>query len=227
MRPTEVINGNKKEDLEDVAYRSIMSMILKNQIRPGDAVLETEFAKMLNVSRTPVRQAFGRLITEGLLEKRRKKGCVISVPTPIDAQKVFQAREFMETQVAKLASQNATKTDIDELKRILDVEATAFATYNKEEYWLANEQFHFRIMKAAKNPYLERYCRHILRRSSIYIFFFESFYTLTSNQKSPPRQISPQQHFQILEAIKEKDPDRAQELMRFHIQYALEVLIGI
>jgi DNA-binding GntR family transcriptional regulator len=79
----------KKEELEDVSYRYIIGMILKNEIRPGDAILETELAEKLNISRTPVRQALGRLVAEGLLEKRRKKGCVIPFPTPEDANKNF------------------------------------------------------------------------------------------------------------------------------------------
>jgi hypothetical protein len=43
-----------------------------------------------HISRTPVRQALGRLVAEGLLEKKRKKGCIIPFPTPEDAQKIFQ-----------------------------------------------------------------------------------------------------------------------------------------
>jgi hypothetical protein len=57
-------------------------------------------------------------------------------------------------------------------------------------------------MKATRNPYLERYGHHIFRRSSIYIFFFDSFYRRTSNSNKPPNLKSPIQHAQILEAIK-------------------------
>lgn len=223
----ESINEDKKEDLEDVAYSCIISMILKNQIRPGESILETELAKTLNVSRTPVRQALGRLIAEGLLEKKRKKGCVIPFPTPEGAQQVFEARKILETEAVRTAARNASQKDIKKLGLILDAEANALSTYNKEAYWLANEKYHFGIMKAAKNIYIERYCRHIFRMSSMYIFFFDSFYTRTNKLNIPPRQKSPIQHIQILDAIEKGEQDTAAELMKEHIQYSLEVLIGI
>ena len=216
---------NKKEELEDVSYQFIIKKIIKNEIRPGDAILETEVAEMLNVSRTPVRQALGRLVAEGLLEKKRKKGCVIPFPSPEDSQNIFQAREIMETQMARQAALNATPSDIEYLRGILDTEAKALSSYNKEGYWLANEHFHFGIMKATKNPYLERYGHHIFRRSSIYIFFFDSFYVRTSESKRPPNQKSPAQHAQILGAIEKKHHNRAADLMREHIHYSLQVLI--
>ncbi len=217
----------QKEELEDVSYRYIIGMILKNEIRPGEAILETELAERLNISRTPVRQALGRLVAEGLLEKKRKKGCVIPFPTPEDANKIFQARNILETEMAKLAALNATKADIEGLRRILDNEAKSLSSYNKEGYWLANEQFHFGIMKATKNPYLERYGHHIFRQSSIYIFFFDWFYRGTGNSKTPPNQRSPLQHKQILEAIETRNDGQAADLMSEHIQYSLQVLASV
>jgi DNA-binding GntR family transcriptional regulator len=225
--PQESATVNKKEELEDVSYRFIIKKIIKNEIRPGDAILETELAEMLNISRTPVRQALGRLVAEGLLEKKRKKGCIIPFPTPEDAQKIFQAREIMETEMARQAALNATMSDIDYLKGVLDTETKALSSYNKEEYWLANEHFHFGIMKATKNPYLERYGHHIFRRSSIYIFFFDSFYGSRSDSKKPPILKSPVQHTQILEAVEKKNHDRAAELMKEHIYYSLQVLTRV
>lgn len=89
-----------KEDLEERAYRSIIRMILENRFKPEDCLLETELAVQLELSRTPVRQALGRLGAEGFLEKRRKKGCVIPMLTPEDAQQVFFARQAIEGQTA-------------------------------------------------------------------------------------------------------------------------------
>jgi DNA-binding GntR family transcriptional regulator len=221
------MNLNKKGELEDAAYKSILYLIMQNQIRPGDFILETEFSEMLQMSRTPVRQALGRLIVEGFLEKKRKKGCIIPIPTPEDARQIFQAREIIETEVVKLATQNATKEDIKQLKHILNAEERALSSYKKEAYWLANEEFHFGIMKSSKNIYLERFCKNIFRKSSIYILFFDSFYSRANESKAPPFQKSPSQHIKILKAIEEKDEIKAEELIKEHIQYSLEVLVGI
>lgn len=221
------MRSGQKEELEEFAYHYIVGMIIKNEIRPGEAILETELAERLNVSRTPVRQALGRLIAEGILEKKRKKGCVIPFPTPEDASQIFQAREIMEAEMARQAALNATKSDIEHLRAVLEKETETLSFYNKEEYWLANEEFHFGIMEATKNPYLERYGKHIFRRSSLYIFFFDSFYVKTNRSKKPPSLQSPMQHAQILEAIEKKYHNKAADLMRAHVQYSLKVLTGV
>lgn len=83
------VRKNANEDLEEYAYRFIIHQIVENQVKPGDTILETEMADTLNVSRTPVRSAIARLINEGLLEKKSKKGCIIPIPEPDDAKQVF------------------------------------------------------------------------------------------------------------------------------------------
>ena len=217
----------KKEELADFSYRFIVSMIVNNEIRPGEAILETELAERLNISRTPVRQALERFVAEGLLEKKKKKGCLIPVLTPEDADKVFQTREILEREIARQAALNRKKSDIEALSKILDTEAEMLSSYNKEGYWMTNEQFHFGIMKATQNPYLERYGHHIFRKSSIYIFFFDSFYRRTKKFDTPPNLKSPAQHAQILEAIEKKNHDRSGKLMEEHIKYSLHVLTGV
>jgi len=217
----------EKEELADFSYRFIISMIVNNEIRPGEAILETELAERLNISRTPVRQALERFVAEGLFEKKKKRGCLIPVPTPEDADKVFQAREIIEREMARQAALNRTTSDIDALRKILDTEAEMLSSYNKEGYWMANEQFHFGIMKATQNPYLERYGHHIFRKSSIYIFFFDTFYRRTKKSNTPPNLKSPTQHSQILEAIEKKHHNQSGRLMEEHIQYSLHVLTGV
>jgi DNA-binding GntR family transcriptional regulator len=218
---------SEKVGLENAAYRSILKLILKNQIKPGDFILETDFSKMLGMSRTPVRQALLRLIAEGFLEKKKKKGCIIPVPTPEDARQIFEAREIIETEVVKLAVSNATKNDIEEIKQTLRKENAAISSNNKEDYWLANEEFHFRLMESSKNIYLEGYCRNIFRRSSIYILYFDSFYSRDADSTNYRHKLSPKEHVGILEAIENKDSATAEILIKKHIRKSLEVLTGI
>jgi DNA-binding GntR family transcriptional regulator len=227
MRWEEEMRPRENEELADFSYRSITSMIVNNDIRPGDAILETELAQSLNISRTPVRQALERFVVEGLFKKKKKRGCVIPVPTPEEADKVFKAREIIEREIARQAALNRTTSDIEALKKILETEAEMLSSFNKEGYWLANEQFHFGIMKATKNPYLERYGNHIFRKSSIYIFFFDNFYRRTKKSNTPPAQKSPNQHVQLLEAIENEDDNQSAILMEEHIRYSLHVLTGV
>jgi DNA-binding GntR family transcriptional regulator len=216
--------SNGKGNLEDFAYRSLIEMIVKNKLRPGDAIFETEMAELFGISRTPLRQALGRLVTEGILEKRKGTGCFIPVPNPQDAQQVFDARQRFEIEAVELACLNTSDEDLRELKQILKVESKAHASYDKEKYWWANQNFHFGIFKAARNVYIERCCRHIFWRSSIYIFFFDSFYS-ENKKEFPPRQLSLSQHPKILKAIVDGDPKTAAKAMKEHIQTSFDVFL--
>ena len=222
-----MILKDEKEDLEDFAYRNIIHMIVENQVKPGDVILETEMADMLGISRTPVRQALGRLVTEGLLEKKRKKGCVIPLPQPDDARQVFTAREILEGQAAALAALNADDADIARLRKILKQESKSLASQDKDGYYLANEEFHFALVKASGNAYFERYCRHIFRRSTFYIFYFDSFYSKRQKEQALPSQLTPRQHAEILEAIENRDAETAERLVREHVRYSYQVLFGL
>ncbi|PCI29292.1 MAG: GntR family transcriptional regulator [SAR324 cluster bacterium] len=210
-----------KENLEEFAYRSIIRLILKNKFKPGDFLLEIELAETLKLSRTPVRHALGRLVGEGFLEKRKKKGCLISVPTSEDAKHVFFARENLEGLTATSAAMYATEDDIIELRTILEKEKKALVTYNKEDYSTTNEDFHLGIARMSRNIYLEKYCRNIFWRSNIYIFFFDNYYTQPT---SIDEQYTPDQHIQIVDAIAEHDAEKAGELMRQHIHFTYAML---
>jgi DNA-binding GntR family transcriptional regulator len=215
------------EDLEDYAYRYIIHQIVESQVRPGDIILETEMAEILNVSRTPVRSAIARLVNEGLLEKKRKKGCFIPPPQPEDAKQVFQARGILESVVAGLAALNRTESDMADLWETLDQETKALKAKHKEDYYLANEKFHFTLIKSAKNKYFERYCKHLFRRTSVYIFYFDSFYTSVDKFKKIPRQRTPGQHLEIVKAIEKQDAKLAEKIMKAHVEYSYKVLLGV
>ncbi len=222
-----IMTKNDNEDLEDYAYRYIIHRIVENQVKPGDTILETEMAEILNVSRTPVRHALGRLVNEGLLEKKRKKGCIVPTPQPDDARQVFQAREILESKVAWLAALNRKDEDVTELRQILNQEINALDLQEKDGYYLSNENFHFKLIKSAGNSYFERYCRHLFRRSSFYIFYFDSFYSTGKKIKRLPRQLTPNQHLEIVDAIERRDPELAEKRMKEHVHYSFKVLLGL
>ena len=211
-----------KEELEEFAHRSIIRMILDHRFKPGDFLLETQLADIMRLSRTPVRQALGRLVAEGFLEKRKKRGCYIPLPDAEDAKQVFFARQAIESQTAAAAALHATEKDTQELYALLQKQDEVFAAFDKEAYSVVNEQFHLGIAKASRNVYLERYCRHVFWRSNVYIFFFDAFYTTRSGENG--RHFTPQQHKEIVDAIAGRDPDKAKDAMIRHIQNTYSLL---
>jgi DNA-binding GntR family transcriptional regulator len=72
------------KNFEEFAYTAILELILGNRFKPGDFLLETELARDLELSRTPVRHALGQLVAEGFLEKKKK------VNIRVSDSKIFQ-----------------------------------------------------------------------------------------------------------------------------------------
>jgi DNA-binding GntR family transcriptional regulator len=207
----------------DEAYRAIIRMILAGTYRPGELLRETELADKLGFSRTPVSMALSRLVAEGFLEKRKKMGCVIPLPSAEDARKVFYARQIIEGQTAAAAARHAGPDEVADLERVLSEQDHSLQVGNKEEFSDTNEAFHMGIARMSQNPYFERYCRHAFWRSNAYIFFFDTFYQ--NLQRSAPVSRTAVYHQKILEAIARHDPQEAGKMMEQHVIVTYEGLL--
>lgn len=214
----------EKLSAEDRAYREIIQLILSGHYKPGDFLLEVDLAPKLDMSRTPVSRALGRLVAEGFLNKMPKKGCYIPFPSAEDAEQIFFARMAVEGQAAASAALKATDQEIRKLKRILKADQEAVASASKESFAQINEQFHLGIAKASRNVYLEKWVINSFWRSNIYIFYFDSFYKTPVREEVPPQR-TPSQHAAILKAIEERNPDEAALQMRDHIRNTYELLL--
>ena len=214
------------KNLDEFAYKKIIELILKDRFRPGEFILETELAESLGLSRTPVRHALGQLVAEGFLDKKKKKGCFIPLPSPRDAKDVFFIREHLEGLAAETASGCATDQDIAFLAEIIEREKNLGSLKN-EEVKLAslslNEEFHMGIARISRNPYIEQYCRHSFWRSHTYICFFDRDYM---GLNPGPQQIGPRQHIDILSTIESGDAEAAGKLMKTHVRTTFEKLFG-
>lgn len=202
------------ENAEERAYRNIISQILTGAYRPGDFLLELNIALKLNMSRTPVSRALGRLVLEGFLNKVPKKGCYIPIPTPKDAEHVFTARQVAEGEAAALAAKYATDEEVSFLEsgRIMDY--AAFENKDKETWANINEEFHLSIAKFCRNEYIEKWVKNMFWRSNVYIFYFDGFYKPTDvviEHKTPS------QHAAVVKAISKRDSKEARQLMEQHI----------
>jgi len=211
-----------KENAEERAHRSIVGLIMSNHYRPGDFLLELEIASKLEMSRTPVSRALGRLVNEGFLHKIPKKGCFIPLPTPEDAEQVFSARNAAESEAAARAARLAGDEEVAALQEIVAKDMEAVQNRQKDTFSRINEEFHLGIARISRNTYLEKWIKNIFWRSNIYIFYFDSFYK--STQLDIPQK-TPKQHAAIVQAIADHDPDAAARLMSEHINRTYEVLL--
>ena len=201
---------------EEKAYRHIINLILNGKVNPGEFLLEEELAADMNMSRTPISRALSRMVTEGFIDKLPKKGCFVPIPTPEDAEEVFIARKAIERKTTERATMRATDEELLELESVISKDEHAVIAFSKDTYSNNNEALHLGIAKLSRNPYLERWCRYIYWRSSLYIFYFDRFYIAGMQSEVPP-QFTPVQHAALLDAMKKRTSDLAGKLMEDHV----------
>ncbi|NLG94807.1 MAG: GntR family transcriptional regulator [Acetomicrobium flavidum] len=202
----------------DYVYDELLHKILMRQIKPGEHLAEVNIAVSLGVSRTPVREALRRLASQGLLEVIPNVGAKVVSPTQKDLEDTFMVRNALETMAVRLAVKNINPTYLAEMEEAIKQEEQALRSGDFEEYLGVNEEFHRIIAQLSGNNVLEDFIKNCIARISIYTVFTEP----------PVEEIirtSLAEHKEILNAIKERDVDRAEKTMEEHIINTLNSLL--
>ena len=217
-----------KMSAEEKVYRYLLGLLIEHKLNPGSRILEKDIIEKIKVSRTPVRNAIIKLVSDGLLEKTPEKGVTIPVPTGEDVKQIFFAREALEGESAFLAAMNVTDDDIAFLQLLRKKEEDAYLSFDKKAYTEVNEQLHLNIARISRNKYLDRFIKQIYWRSQIFVFYFDSFYNYQpENSKkyfTPYERSSFKDHSEIIDAIVNHDAGIAKKRMREHISSTYNLL---
>src|SRR5262249_43591122 len=103
----------------DAVYEVLRACIIEGEFAPGQRLLSDAIASDLKVSRTPVREALRKLEAEGLIEASGRAGLTVREISEEDLSEFFFVREALEGMAARLASENASKTDALDLHALL------------------------------------------------------------------------------------------------------------
>jgi GntR family transcriptional repressor for pyruvate dehydrogenase complex len=213
----------KKRAYEDIVTQ-IKELITKGKLKQGDQLPnENELSETFKVSRSTVREAILSLETLNLVERRQGDGTYVmasseeAIIQPFassifhekdDLIDMFAVRKIVESEIAELASQNATPKDIRDLEKIvsmqeLNLKAGGFTVKS-------DSNFHFALARMSKNKVLERLnvaLVRLLRKT-------RDEYLQTAERK----QKSLDGHRGILAAVKSKDGKEAKKAMRRHLE---------
>jgi DNA-binding GntR family transcriptional regulator len=208
-----------KETSEDIAYTEILKLIYERHFKPGDFLQENHLSETLGMSRTPINRALSKMTVEGILERKKKKGCFIPLVRPEEGKQLFSLRKIIEGQIAWEATHTCTQDILETLQQINMRDQQAIDEKNDAIYYSANRDFHFTLAEATNNKYLERICKQLFHQASIYIFFFDSFYRAPMDGMIE----TPIQHATILQFIEKKDAEGARTAMVNHIDHTMKM----
>lgn len=198
----------------DVAYRHIRSAILTGVLPQGEILKETRLAEAIGVSRTPVREALGRLANEGLVVLERYRRGRVATFSRSDAAEIFRLRAKLEGHGARRAALRITTAEIDALVRIEDEMEQVFGALGWHRHLLRfdqlNNEFHALIARAADSPRLERVLAGSLELpASIFNSYSEPLEDRTRRTH--------RQHREIIDALRARNPDWAEAAMTAHL----------
>ena len=191
-----------------LAYDRLRTAIVSGQFEPGQRITETGMATLLGVSRTPVREAFLRLLTDGLLRSSGAGGIEIVDPRE-ESDDILMLREAVEGCAARLAATRATAAEID-LITTLATESSRADPAQLTARARLNERFHLAIAEAAHAPRVERLVRE-------YRSLFASPERLGRLPGTKIKRLL-SAHLEIADAIQRRDPADAEAKMRQHLR---------
>ncbi len=158
------------------AYEALEAMVVIGQLTPGGLYTERELGEMLNLGRTPVREALQKLAHEGMLEVQSRRGIQVPQISAGDQLKLLKVRRAVEAICVESACDNASDHQRKELAALADdLPRMAQNVENRTDFLKTLRTAHEALTDAAENPYLIRAMRPVQGLSRRFWFFNATF----------------------------------------------------
>lgn len=204
--------------LRERILETIRDAIMTGSLKPGEKVAEPELAERFGISRTPIREAFRQLESEGYLTVIPRKGAVVTAFTSQDIEEFYAIKSILEGYAARRACENLTSKEIDRLQSVNQKLGELAQSGDFNHFFKVHNDFHDLFLKAAGNEKLSEMIGSLVSR-------FKRLRAASLNL--PGRMsISVQEHAKIIEAFRARDPELAERLVRKNAEYGGKVLLS-
>ena len=207
------------QSLRGRVFKKKREDILTCVYKEHDELREVSIGEELGVSRTPVREALRQLELEGLVTIVPNKGAYVTGITPQDVHDIYKIRSLLEGLCARWATEHITGRQIEELEEIILLSEFHLRKKSAEQAEQVSEldgKFHKVLYEASNSRILE----HVLSDFHKYV----QMARMMSVGAKDRAERSIEEHRDILKAIKDKDPDKAEWLANQHIMKVMENL---
>jgi DNA-binding GntR family transcriptional regulator len=209
------------EDLKPLREKiasNIRNRIIESKIKPGERLTESDVANLLGVSRTPLREAFFQLHAEGFVKFTPRKGAIVSDISLTDAEETYVIKTALEALAARLAVQNVTHTFIDKLTDINQRLNEQILKEKKDikRIFDLNHKFHQMIIEASGNRKLSDMLLLVRQQTQRYNYIYLSLLSRLEDSIA--------EHWNIINALKDRDAGRVEELVKKHSEGAQKIL---
>ena len=192
--------------IQQAVADAVRTRVISGQLPAGTRIDQDALAAEFSVSRMPVREALRQLGAEGFVTIVPHRGAIVTALSPAEVEEIYEIRAALEGVAARHASQALTDDDLDRLRKVL-------ATMRNEKQidtWVAlNAEFHNAINQASMRPRLLELIQRFREQSQPYI----RLYVQRLHKSAQARR----EHRAILDALADRDADRAEVAVRAHL----------
>jgi len=196
--------------LTEQAYAILREKLITGELPPGTDVSEPELTEQFQLSKTPVREALGRLCVEGFVETIPRRGYRVTPVTVKDVNDLFAVREELEGMAAALATSNLTDGEMAILDQLADAHYILGEGTSMKSFVASNAKFHSAISLGARNPRLHALVRNHLEECDRLLYIGARVRDVNLETSSD--------HHLVVAALRKRDPEGARRAMIEHIE---------
>lgn len=200
------VTDEAPKSLGDQAYERLLDMMLAGDLPAGTVLQERRLADALNISRTPVREALGRLELEGLVTRRFNRLPTVRLLSIDEFIDILNVRKILEIEAGTLAAGRVAPDRAQEARNA--IRALVESDHRTvAQQWEVNEIVHGLVCETSGNHLLAEMARELRRRTHMF-----------DMRRIPSRfHESQEEHLEIIDAVAKGDVERARQVLAMHI----------
>ncbi|UOM33907.1 GntR family transcriptional regulator [Acuticoccus sp. I52.16.1] len=200
----------RRRSLRDIAYDRIKQKIITCELRPGEVISEAVLSASLDIGRTPVHQALDRLMVDELVEVMPRKGVIVRPLSLHEVHDIIEVRLVNEVYSVRLAAERIGPAETTVLRENLGRMRAAEPLNDYNALIDIDREFHATLAYASRNAILADFLGNLQDRAL-------RFWFVSVKVPGHLKRIC-QQHTEVVEAVAARDPERAAQAMRHHIE---------
>lgn len=202
--------------LREKIVETIRSAIVNGQLLAGTRIAEPDLAGRFGISRTPIREAFRQLETEGFITVVPRKGAVVASLSEKDVSDFYDLKMVLEGYAARCAVEAITEKDLAKMESVNRQMEAAVEKKDLRRIFALHNEFHDIFLRACGNEKLRTLVQNMVMQ-------FQRFRLLLSMPGRIEELIK--QHWEIIAAFRRRDADLAESLVKQNAAYGKKILL--
>ena len=217
----EMLPRVKEQSIQITVYQALQNAIVSGRIAPGQRLVTDDIARQMGVSRSPVREAVGRLEARGFINTKPNWGSVVNELSQANLEEILELRLNLECQAAQKAVKRISQDTIRRLLRAHEAYAEARRGSDADMLLKHNREFHMLIYRDANSPVLLDIIKQLWDRVSPY------YHIMFRQSIRPQPTIGVNYHDHIVNAMRVKDAEKACHWLKEDLMMSAEYVMEL